>query len=290
MTFTPSSDDEAATAITRLVDGTLSDAERREVEAWANATPDVSRAVSAQAHVKYALANEGPPTPQRLLDAVGARYGAAAVAERPAASKRRRSFGGILPPASGWAPVSTWRPAIGFGAVAAVAAAAVVAVFVLTSGSSNPSITSAARLAFVPANQPAPAVASSHYLDVSYGGVTFPNYAVLHTVATGKLTNHIGGRSALTVYYRLPGGKTMSYTVFSGQPVPRPRAARQVYYDGVPLHVYRTSDGLSVVTLVRHGRTCVLAAPTPEDTVLALAAEPVLVGQTGQTPGSAVSG
>jgi hypothetical protein len=125
---------------------------------------------------------------------------------------------------------------------------------------------------------------------VSYGGVTFPNYAHLNVVATGKLTNRIDGRPALTVFYRLRDGEQMSYTVFSGQPVPRPRAARQVYYGGVPLNVYRTSDGLSVVTLVRHGRTCVLAARTPEDTVLALAAEPVLVGSIGQTPGGPAAG
>jgi hypothetical protein len=43
----------------------------------------------------------------------------------------------------------------------------------------------------------------------------------------------------------------------------------------VPLNVYRTRDGLSVVTLVRHGSTCVLAARTGPDIVLGLAAEPV---------------
>ena len=58
--------------------------------------------------------------------------------------------------------------------------------------------------------------------------------------------------------------------------MPRPTSARLVRYDGVWLHVYRLRDGLSVVTLVRHGRTCVLAARTPEDVVLGLAAEPVL--------------
>jgi hypothetical protein len=49
-----------------------------------------------------------------------------------------------------------------------------------------------------------------------------------------------------------------------------------VRYEGVPLRTYRTSEGLSIVTLVRHGRTCVLAARTPQNVVLGLAAEPVL--------------
>ena len=88
-------------------------------------------------------------------------------------------------------------------------------------------------------------------------------------------TDRIGGRPALTVFYRLRDGTRLSYTVFSGRPVPRPAFARSVVYQGVPLHVFRTRNGLSVVTLVRFGRTCVLAARTPPSVVLGLAAAPV---------------
>jgi len=155
--------------------------------------------------------------------------------------------------------------------------AIVVALVIVSSGATTPSITTAARLAFVPATEAAPGVASAHYLDVNYHGVTFPNYkSSLNAVATGQLRNRIDGRPALTVFYRLQGGERMSYTVFSGRPLPLPSAARLTRFRGVPLRVYRTSDKLSVVTLVRHGRTCVLSAPTPKATVLALAAEPVL--------------
>lgn len=278
MAFTPRSDDEAAAAITRLVDGTLSDAERPEVEAWANASPDLSRTVGMQRQVKHALATEGPQPPQRLLDAVGERIGAGAAGS--AALPRGRSIGPAGPRTRGrqsppWWPASRWRPAIGLGGVAVVAAI-VIALIVVTSGATTPSITTAARLAFVPANEPAPTVASAHYLDVSYHGVTFPNYKRLNAVATGQLRNRIDGRSALTVFYKLQGGERLSYTVFSGRPLPLPSAARLTRFEGVPLHVYRTSDQLSVVTLVRHGRTCVLAAPASKATVLALAAEPLL--------------
>ncbi|MBV8998389.1 MAG: hypothetical protein JO304_04980, partial [Solirubrobacterales bacterium] len=65
-----------------------------------------------------------------------------------------------------------------------------------------------------------------------------------------------------------------------GEPVPRPSSAKSVVFQGVPLHVFTTSSGLSVVTLVRHGRTCVLAARTKPDVVLALAAAPVLAQAT----------
>jgi len=274
MAFTPRSDEEAAKAITRLVDGTLSDRERPEVEAWASATPDVIRTVALQRQVKHGLAAGGPATPQALLDRVADRLDPS----KPV-SERRRAIGTARPstrPGSLGRPSSRWRPAISLGAVAAVAAI-VIAVVVVMSGATTPSITTAARLAFVKANEPAPGVSNAHYLDVSYHGVTFPNYKRLNAVATGQLRNRIDGRSALTVFYRLRGGQRLSYTVFSGRPVTVPTAARQTRFQGVPLRVYQTSDGLSVVTLVRHGRTCVLAAPTSKRTVLALAAEPVLV-------------
>lgn len=260
MAFTPKSDEEAAQAITRLVDGTLRDAERDAVEAWAEARPDIAHEVVAQRRVSRALATDGPEVPERLLDAVEQR------SRRPTASKRRVWRSGL-------APVNRWRPALALGLVAVVA----VAIAITTSGSSaSPSISAAARLAFVASTGPAPGVSNPHYLDVSYGGVTFPNYASLNARAAGRLTSRIGGRPALTVYYRLTDGTRLSYTVFSGRPVGLPAAARLVRFRGVPLRTYRTSDGLSVVTLVRHGRTCVLAARTEQSVVLNLAAEPVL--------------
>ena len=117
---------------------------------------------------------------------------------------------------------------------------------------------------------------SATLLDVSYGGVTYPNYQKLSVPPTGTRSDRVGGRPALTVFYRLPNGTPLSYTVFSGKAVTLPSSARNVVFDGVPLRVFRTSSGLSVVTLVRFGRTCVLAAKTKPDVVLGLAAAPVL--------------
>ena len=106
--------------------------------------------------------------------------------------------------------------------------------------------------------------------------MTYPNYAKFSVPATGTRTDRIGGRSALTVFYRVSSGAQMSYTVFSGKAVPLPSSATSVVFDGVPLHWFSTSSGLSDVTLVRYGRTCVLAAPVKPNVVLALAAAPVL--------------
>jgi hypothetical protein len=143
-------------------------------------------------------------------------------------------------------------------------------------GGSGPSIPGAAALAFKPSTGPAPTARTATLLDASYGGVTYPNYAKFSVPATGTRSDKIGGRPALTVFYRLPDGTRLSYTVFSGQSVSLPASARSVVYEGVPLKEFSTSSGLSVVTLVRYGRTCVLAARTKPDVVLGLAAAPVL--------------
>jgi hypothetical protein len=275
MASAPRSDEEAAQAIehaiTRLVDGTLSGADREALEAWAEANPEVSRQVVAQREVARELASGGPEAPDRLLDAVEERVRVRRGPRRRGAAAARGGRAGAL---------FGWRSAAVFGALAAAALVIVLAVGAFNSGT-NPSITAAAKLADVPAKQPAPAVRDAHYLDLSYGGVTFPNYARLDAVATGKLTNKIGGRPAVTVYYHLRDGSRLSYTVFSGSPVPVPANARQVLIGPdsnaqyVPLHVYRTANGLTVVTLVRNGSTCVLAARTGEDVVIGLAAEPI---------------
>ncbi len=267
MQFKPTSDDDAAKAITRLVDGTLRAQERDAVEAWAAASPDVARQVAAQQRVVRELAAGGPTAPDRLLSSIEERL---SVAKRPGARAPRAR---VRPVRSR----GNWFGSLALGSVAAVAAAIVVVVIAAGGSSKSPSIDAAARLAFVSGTAPAPSVSNAHYLDVSYGGVTFPNYGRIGVVATGQLTNRIGGRPALTVYYRLRDGARLSYTVFSGDPVGLPKAARLVRFEGVWLRVYRMRDGLSVVTLVRSGRTCVLAARTVEDVVLGLAAEPVLV-------------
>jgi hypothetical protein len=144
-------------------------------------------------------------------------------------------------------------------------------------GSGRPSVGAAAQLAFSPSKTPPPTARTPKLLDVSYAGITYPNYArQFGAVPTGQRIDRIGGRPALTVFYRLRDGTRLSYTVFSGKPVPLPAAARSVTFRGVPLRTFSTASGLSVVTLVRNGRTCVLAARTPRDVVLGLAAAPVL--------------
>ncbi|HUA70062.1 MAG TPA: hypothetical protein VMA96_03240 [Solirubrobacteraceae bacterium] len=257
-----SPEEHEARAITRLVDAAPAERGTERDKDWA-AQPDVRRQVESQRRVSHELRSGGPPVPDRLVrsveDKVRERYG-----DADRARSRRLTSG------------PSWRPAVAVAGLAAICAAVVIGVVGLGGGSSGPTIPAAAGLAFAPSTGPAPATRTATLLGVSYGGVTYPNYAKFSVPATGTRTDRIGGRPALTVFYRLPNGKRLSYTVFSGTAIPLPHDARTVTYEGVPLKEFSTSSGLSVVTLVRFGRTCVLAAPVKPNVVLGLAAAPVL--------------
>ncbi|HTP21456.1 MAG TPA: hypothetical protein VMJ65_17760 [Solirubrobacteraceae bacterium] len=255
----PTPEEHEAIEITRLVDEPSAEAD----PAWAGRA-EIRHQVESQRRVAHELRTGGPPVPDGLVrsvqDKVRERYG-----EAPPASRRRRLAAG-----------PSWRPAVAVAGLAAVCAAVVIGAVGVGGGSSGPTIPAAAGLAFAPSTGPAPAARNAKLLDVSYGGVTYPNYAKFSVPPTGTRTDRIGGRPALTVFYRLPNGTPLSYTVFSGNAVPLPRGVRSVRFEGVPLREFSTSSGLSVVTLVRQGRTCVLAARTKPDVVLGLAAAPVL--------------
>ena len=75
------------------------------------------------------------------------------------------------------------------------------------------------------------------YLDVSYGGVTFPNYRSSRSRRPERATTGSAAARRCTVFYRLPDGTPLSYTVFSGKAVPLPSNVKNVVFDGVPLHV-----------------------------------------------------
>jgi hypothetical protein len=258
-----SPEEQEAQAITRLVDAAPADIGAGQDPDWAT-RPEVRRQVESERRVAHALSTGGPAVPDRLVRSVQGkvrdRYGADA--DRP---KRRRRTSG-----------APWRPAVAVAGIAAICAAVVIGVVGLGGGSSGPTIPAAAGLAFAPSTGPAPSARNTQLLDASYGGVTYPNYAKFSVPPTGTRTDRIGGRPALTVFYRLPDGTRLSYTVFSGKAVPLPSDAHTVRFEGVPLREFSTSSGLSVVTLVRFGRTCVLAARTKPDVVLGLAAAPVL--------------
>jgi hypothetical protein len=243
--------------IAQLADGSLDDRRRVAMEAYVASSPDAQQMLTRQRRVATALRAGGPVLTDQArteLDALAAQ-----------AQRTRQRL-----------PVISLRPML---AVVAVAAAIVVAVVLLAGGhgTSPPSITKAALLAYrLPTESaPQPSPTDPKLLGVSFAGITLPNYERQFGVrATGKRLDKIGGRSLLTVYYRLPSGTPMSYSIVSGKPLALPGRTRLVTYRGVRIRGY-TDRGLGIVTLVRHGRTCVLAGRTPVDTLVALAEAPL---------------
>jgi hypothetical protein len=261
MTFIPRSSEEMARAVTRLVDGSLREHERLTLEAWAAKHPDVNREVAAQRSVALALRAGGPRPPASLTTSLEARV------------PRRRGS-----PMGGMTRIRTTRRTRAAAAFAASAVAAAVLAISLGRDANHrgPSIALAAKLAFSPATASAPASESPTLLDVTYGGITFPNYARrFGAVATGQRVDHLGGRAALTVFYRLSSGARLSYTIYSGHPVPLSRTTREVVFRGVQIHLVSAPLHLAVVTLVRHGHTCVLAARASAGALIALAEAPL---------------
>jgi hypothetical protein len=260
MTFTPRSSEEVERTVTRLVDGSLGGHERSALRAWAADHPDVTREVATQRSVARALRAGGPPAPESLIAAVEARLSSGRRSWKPGAVRARITKGTTA---------------------AALAAVALAAATVATSLGGNatragPSIALAAKLAFAPATEPAPASTSAALLDVTYCGITFPNYALRFGAApTGQRVDRLGGRDAVTVFYRLRGGTRLSYTIYSGRAVPLPRTASEIVFHGVHLHVISASSNLTVVTLVRRGHTCVLAARASAAALIALAEAPL---------------
>ena len=191
MRFRQTPEEKAGQAITRLVDEPATGTQPAQSGEWAD-RPEIRRQVARQRRVADELRSGGPAVPDQLVRNIDAKvreaYGSAA--PRP---RRTRLASG-----------SAWRPAIAVGGLAVVCAAIVIAV--AGGGSSGPSIPAAAALAFAPSTGPAPGVKSAQYIDAAYGGVTYPNYAKFSVPPTGVRTDRIGGRPALTVYYRLPDG------------------------------------------------------------------------------------
>jgi len=231
------SDDELAD-LARLADGTLPDDRRAEVEARVAASPQLSSIVERQGVTLDAVrrtANTGAPA--RLRAQVDRRRGAGR-----AAGVRRRS--GVMG-----------------SAIAATAAAALALILVLPGAfSGGPSVAEAAALGEQPPTQPAPGVVpgTPQLLRKEVDEVPFPNYAAkFGWKPVGAREDDPSGRDATTVRYG-KSGRTIAYTIVSGDALDPPSDARSTTRAGVEYRTFR-DDGRTVVTWERDGHTCVLS-------------------------------
>jgi hypothetical protein len=224
--------------LSALADGTLDPAHRAEVEARIAASPQLTALYERERWVVDAL-RQARAT-ERAPAALRARIEAA----RPSGAARARR-----------------RLVYGGGVVAALAAVVLALVLALPSGTPGaPSVSDAAALAARGPAEAAPAPDPNMpgaRLHQRVGDLYFPNWTSrFGWQAVGARTDKLGGRTAVTVYYR---GKddTIAYTIVRGPPLPEP-SVKATNRDGTEFRTLRLNDRL-VVTWRRGGDTCVLS-------------------------------
>ncbi len=230
--------DEQLADLARLVDGTLPADRRAELEARVAASPQLSSIVERQGVALNALRGTADTVaPARLRSHVEQRRGAGRAAR---GGRRRIVFGGVI---------------------AAAAAVALALVLVLPNTfSGSPSVADAAALGTKPPTQAAPGSVpgTPQVLRAEVDDVPFPNYAAkFGWKPVGARQDDPSGRDATTVYYE-KGGRTIAYTIVSGDALAPPSNAQSTKRGGVEFRAFR-DDGRTVITWERDGRTCVLS-------------------------------
>lgn len=241
--------------LAQLADGSLHERDRRAVESYLASSPEAHRRLERQRRVVTALRAAGPELPASLRQAFLVEPGPRARANR----------------------LLVFGPAV---AATCVLVVAIAGVLLLRTGSDQPAPTIAqtALLAFrAPTNPPPKSNPRDRkVLAEQFAGVPFPNYvAQFDARATGQRTDLTSGRTVRTVYYAVPSGARISYSIVSGPALSARAEAKQMIVAGTRLRTYRQGR-LSVVTLVRRGRTCVLAGVVPARLVVALAKAPLV--------------
>ena len=110
-----------------------------------------------------------------------------------------------------------------------------------------------------PGRAPPACPGTPQLLRAQVDGVPFPNYAAkFGWKPVGARADDPSGRGATTVYYE-KGGRTIAYTIVSGDALDPPSDARSTTRAGVEYRVFR-DGGRTVVTWERDGHTCVLSS------------------------------
>jgi hypothetical protein len=234
-----------------LADGTLPAFRRAEVEARVAASPELSSIVERQGVALNALRGAADiGAPARLRAQVDRRRGA----RRSAAGGRRKVVMG--------------------GAITAAASVLLVLSLLLPGAlSGGPTVADAAALAEKAPTRPAPGgvPGTPQLLRADVDHVPFPNYAAkFGWIPVGGRDDDPSGRDATTVYYER-GGRTIAYTIVSGDALDPPSGARSSTRGGTEFREFR-HNGRPVVTWERRGHTCVLSGKAvPPAELLALA-------------------
>jgi hypothetical protein len=253
-------------ALTRLADGCGHRGDPAAFAAYAARSPQARHELARQRALVVLLHAGGPrlPTPlRRQLETTPRERSATAADHRPARPRLT--------------PVRIWATA-----TACILAAAIAGVGTWRATSAGPqgppTIGEVAMLAFRDPTAVPPRADPSDpsFLRGEFAGVTFPDYQDGFGARTwGQRTDLTAGRTIRTVYYRLGNARPISYSVVSGAPLAIPPSAHQVIVARIRVRSYR-ERGLSYVTLIRHGRTCVLSSRLPASALEAMAVAPLV--------------
>jgi anti-sigma factor RsiW len=244
--------------LARLADGTLPADRRAEVEAAMTASPELRRAFEAQAVAIRALrATEDVGAPARLRADVERRREARGRGAATAASGRAAK-----PASARGSTGRRWR-ITPRGLIIGSAVAATLAVVLVLPGALSGSLSVQDAAAFATerptAGAPAGVPGTPQLLQERVGNVPFPDYAMkFGWKPVGVRHDSREGRDVTTVYYR-KNGRTLAYSIVSGDELDQPDSGRVVKRDAKSYHTFRTGDR-TFVTWERGGHTCVISA------------------------------
>jgi hypothetical protein len=258
---------DAELALTRLVDGDLSEGTAEQLRARAEASPELRARLAEQERAASLVRAVDVAAPDalraRIAGMIDEADAPAGEAERASTDRRRRRRSDRR-----WRG-SRWRNTMFLPAATALAIVIVALVFVLGGGSSAPSVDQTAKLALAPATRPAPARDSAHpeLLAAAVDGIPFPYYAERSGWhASGSRTQLVHERKIVTVYYRAQDGTRVGYSIVPGGSLSNDGGPSTVR-DGVRYWFGRSGSG-RYVTWTRDGHTCVIAGATVPNRVL----------------------
>jgi hypothetical protein len=153
-----------------------------------------------------------------------------------------------------------WRsaPALSLGLAGAASAACVALILALTSGGAvaAPTVLRASLVGLARSTATAP-----HSLTAAGTRIAFPDWSARGWPSSGTRSDHVGGRTITTVFYRSTRFGTLGYAIVAGAPLRH--GARGVASTRNGEHyVSIAAHGEQIVTWVQDGHTCILASRT----------------------------
>ena len=233
--------------LTRLADGSLPAPRQDELRSQIQDSPALARTLAEQERAVALLRSTANVT---APDSLRARLDALA-AEPPEESKPAKQK-------------RQWpRLRLGFAlpAMAAVAAAVVAAVLIIGgNGSSGPTLPQTAQAALSASTLPPPATSATNpaQLDVSVGGIPFPDWSRnIGWRTLGQRNDMLAGRRVVTVFYAGRKGTRIGYAIVSGPPIKV--SGHTTVHEGENTYTLFNLGNARGITWIRDGHTCVIA-------------------------------